>query len=58
VILEIKTNGFQSYKRYTEEYIRYRQNSGYGSKKIIYELKSNGISSELINNSIENLSSL
>ena len=54
VILEIKNNGFQSDKRYTEEYIRYRQNSGYGSKKIIYELKSNGISSELINDSIRN----
>ena len=54
VILEIKNNGFQSDKRYTEEYITYRQNSGYGSKKIIYELKSNGISSELINDSIRN----
>ena len=54
VILEIKNNGFQSDKRYVEEYITYRQNSGYGSKKIIYELKSNGISSELINDSIRN----
>ena len=54
VILEIKNNGFQSDKRYVEEYITYRQNSGYGSKKIIYELKSNGISSELINDSIKN----
>ena len=54
VILEIKNNGFQSDERYAEEYIRYRQNSGYGSKKIIYELKSNGISSELIKDSIKN----
>ena len=54
VILEIKNKGFQSDERYTEEYIRYRQNSGYGSKKIIYELKSNGISSELIKDSIKN----
>ena len=54
VVLEIQETGFQSDTRYAEEYIRYRQNSGYGSKKIIYELKSNGISSEIINNHMEN----
>ena len=54
VVSEIQETGFQSDTRYAEEYIRYRQNSGYGSKKIIYELKSNGISSEIINNHMEN----
>ncbi len=54
VVLEIKATGFQSDERYTEELIRYRQNYGYGSKKIIYELKSNGVSSEIINNKIKN----
>ena len=54
VVTEIQETGFQSDTRYAEEYIRYRQNSGYGSKKIIYELKSNGISSEIINNHMEN----
>tara|TARA_Y100000992_G_scaffold232187_1_gene163226 strand:- start:1207 stop:1662 length:456 start_codon:yes stop_codon:yes gene_type:complete len=54
VVSEIQETGFQSDKRYTEEYIRYRQNSGYSSKKIVYELKSNGISTELINNYMEN----
>lgn len=54
VVLEIQETGFQSDTRYAEEYIRYRQNSGYSSKKIIYELKSNGISSEIINNHMEN----
>jgi len=46
--------GFQSDRRYTEEYIRYRQNTGYGAKKIIYELKSNGISSYLISEYLNN----
>ena len=54
VVTEIQETGFQSDTRFTEEYIRYRQNSGYSSKKIIYELKSNGISSEIINNHMEN----
>ena len=53
VISEIQESGFQSDRRYAEEYIRYRQNSGYSSKKIIYELKSNGISAELINSHME-----
>ena len=53
VVSEIQETGFQSDKRYAEEYIRYRQNSGYSSKKIIYELKSNGISAELINSHME-----
>ena len=48
VLQELKDNGYQSDERYLEEYIRYRQNQGHSSKKIIYELKSNGISSELI----------
>ncbi len=54
VLLELNDSGYQSDQRYTREYIRYRQNIGYSSKKIIYELKSNGISSEVIN---DNLSS-
>ena len=48
VLEELIKSKFLSDERYTEEYIRYKQNSGYGSKKIIYELKSNGISAELI----------
>lgn len=48
VLEDLCNSGFQSDERYTEEYIRYRQNSGYGLEKIIYELKSNGISSHLI----------
>ena len=47
-------SGFQSDKRYTEEYIRYRQNIGYGVKKIISELKSNGISSFIISEYLNN----
>ena len=54
VLLEIQQTGFQSDARYTEEYIRHRQNSGYGSRKIVYELKSNGISSMLINSNQDN----
>ena len=50
VLKELQDGGFQSDERYTQEYIRYRQNTGYSSRKIIYELESNGISSELINN--------
>ena len=52
VLQELKDNGFQSDVRYLSEYIRYRQNQGHSSKKIIYELKSNGISSELINQKV------
>ena len=54
VLLEIQQTGFQSDARYTEEYIRHRQNSGYSSRKIVYELKSNGISSMLINSNQDN----
>ena len=50
VLKELQDGGFQSDERYTQEYIRYRQNTGCSSRKIIYELESNGISSELINN--------
>ena len=50
VLKDLQDGGFQSDERYTQEYIRYRQNTGYSSRKIIYELESNGISSELINN--------
>ena len=38
VLEDLRNSGFQSDERYTEEYIRYRQNSGYGLEKIIYEL--------------------
>ena len=54
VLHDLYESGFQSDKRYTEEYIRYRQNIGYGAKKIIYELKSNGISSYLISEYLNN----
>ena len=54
VLMEIKKTGFQSDKRYTEEYIRHKQVLGYGSKKIIYDLKSNGISSNMIEDNLEN----
>ena len=50
VLKDLQDGGFQSDERYTQEYIRYRQNTGCSSRKIIYELESNGISSELINN--------
>ena len=50
VLKDLQEGGFQSDERYTQEYIRYRQNTGCSSRKIIYELESNGISSELINN--------
>ena len=49
VLNELDDSGFQSDQRYTKEYIRFRQNIGYGTKKIIYELRSNGITKELIN---------
>ena len=49
VLEHLHNSGFQSDERYTEEYIRYRQNSGYSYEKIVYELKSNGISSDVIN---------
>mgnify|MGYP003324926218 CR=1 FL=1 len=39
VLEDLLNSRFQSDERYTEEYIRYRQNSGYGLEKIIYELK-------------------
>ena len=50
VLKDLQDGEFQSDERYTQEYIRYRQNTGCSSRKIIYELESNGISSELINN--------
>ena len=56
VLNELNDSGYQSDQRYTTEYIRYRQNIGYGVKKIIYELKSNGISSEIINNNLSSFS--
>ena len=49
VLEHLHNSGLQSDERYTEEYIRYRQNSGYSYEKIVYELKSNGISSDVIN---------
>ena len=49
VLEDLLNSRFQSDERYTEEYIRYRQNSGYSYEKIVYELKSNGISSDVIN---------
>ena len=52
VLNELDDSGFQSDQRYTKEYIRFRQNIGYGTKKIIYELKSNGITKELINDNL------
>ena len=52
VLEDLRNSGFQSDERYTEEYIRYRQNSGYGLEKIIYELKSNGISPGLIDKNL------
>jgi len=54
VLHELNESGFQSDERYAKEYIRYRQNIGYSSKKIIYELKTNGISSEIIDDSLSN----
>jgi regulatory protein len=53
VVKELIDAGFQSDQRYLSEYIRYRQSQGHSKKKIIYELKSNGIDTELIS---ENLS--
>ena len=53
VLKDLQDGGFQSDERYTQEYIRYRQNTGCSSRKIIYELESNGISSELINNNAQ-----
>ena len=52
VLNELDDSGFQSDQRYTKEYIRFRQNFGYGTKKIIYELRSNGITKELINDNL------
>ena len=52
VLNELDDSGFQSDQRYTKEYIRFRQNIGYGTKKIIYELRSNGIAKELINDNL------
>ena len=54
VLSELQEVGFQSDDRYTKEYIVYRQSNGYGSKKIIYELKLNGIDAELINKNFDN----
>ena len=52
VLNELDDSGFQSDQRYIKEYVRYRQNIGYSSKKIIYELRSNGITKELINDNL------
>ena len=52
VLNELDDSGFQSDQRYIKEYIRFRQNIGYGTKKIIYELRSNGITKELINDNL------
>ena len=36
VLEHLHNSGFQSDERYTEEYIMYRQNSGYSYEKIVY----------------------
>ncbi len=52
VINRLKESGFQCDERYVKEYIKYRQSLGYGLKKIIFELRSNGINSKLINDNL------
>ncbi len=54
VLSKLQEEGFQSDDRYTKEYIIYRQNNGYSSKKITYELKLNGIDTEIINKNFYN----
>jgi len=53
VIADLGAEGLQSDSRYTENYIRMRSGKGYGPQRIRIELGERGISSELIDNSLE-----
>ncbi len=48
-VAQLKNADMLSDNRYTSQYIRLRQNKGFGKSKIIYELKIKGISSDMIN---------
>ena len=48
LINKLTQSGLQSDQRFTENYLRYRSQRGFGSQKIIAELKQRGVKNELI----------
>jgi regulatory protein len=50
---KLTTSGLQSDQRFTENYIRYRSQRGFGSQRIRQELKERGITAELISSELE-----
>ena len=52
VLKSLQDDGYQSDSRFTEQYIRYRGEKGYGPLRIRMELKEKGVDAELINLSL------
>ena len=53
VLHELTLQGLLSDERFTEQYIRYRKNRGFGSLHIQTELRERGVSEELISKYID-----
>ncbi len=55
ILDELAERGLQSDQRFAEAYARMRQNKGYGSLAIVFELKQRGVSADLIESALETL---
>ncbi len=53
VIEKLTTAGLQSDQRFTENYLRYRSQRGFGSQRIRLELKERGVADEIINTALQ-----
>ena len=53
VIEKLTTAGLQSDQRFTEDYLRYRSQRGFGSQRIRLELKERGVADEIINTTLQ-----
>jgi regulatory protein len=53
VLEALRQEGIVSDKRFTESYIRYRQNRGYGPLRIRQELQSQGLAKEMIEDQLD-----
>lgn len=53
VIEKLKTAGLQSDQRFTEDYLRYRSQRGFGSQRIRQELKERGVADDLIKTALQ-----
>jgi regulatory protein len=52
VIEKLAASGLQSDQRFTENYLRYRSQRGFGSQRIRQELKERGVADEIINTTL------